>query len=163
MSLKIKLKKILWLEDQLEDLEMYRSKLFRKGYVVDMVRSVSEALDKLSKEDYLAYIFDLMVIPGDKEEWRKLDEEKREKDSNFDSLLGLELLSSLFDAENAKIQVALPRKIESKRMIIMSNVQDKMADITAMGIPADQIKYKSDSNLSTLLQIIEKIENGVKK
>jgi hypothetical protein len=162
MGVKINLKKVLWMEDQLGDLESYRSKLFRKGYLIDMVKSISEAVDKLREGEYLAYIFDLMVIPGEKEEWRTLDEEKREKNADFDSLLGLELLHSLFEDENANVRFSPSIKIDPKRVIIMSVVQDKMAEITALGIPASQIKYKSDSDLSTLLQIIEKIEENVK-
>ena len=151
--------KILWLEDQHEDFDAYKSALFRSGYLVDSVRSVSEAEKKLRQEDYLAIILDIKVLPGDDPKWRELDESKRKKNPNFDSYLGMELLHSLFNSPKARVNIDPPISIHPGRIIIFSVVYDKTEEISALGIPEDQIIYKSSSDLSTLPQLIEKVRS----
>jgi CheY-like chemotaxis protein len=46
----MEIKRIFWLEDQSEDFSAYRSVFFRSGYIVDVVPSVSDAVEKLRQE-----------------------------------------------------------------------------------------------------------------
>lgn len=153
----MEINKILWLEDQYEDFSAYRSELFMMDYVVDFVGSVSETIEKLKKEKYIAYIFDIKVLPGDDREWLDLDKKKRDENPNFDSYLGLELLYSLFKPDEAKIKLESPIAIDPKKVIVFSVVYDKTEEIASFGIPRDQIVYKSTSDLSTLPRLVEKI------
>ena len=153
------IKKILWLEDQYEDFSAYRSTLFRAGYLVDFTPSVSEAAKKIRENDYIAYIFDIKVLPGDDPEWTELDKKKREKNPKFDSYLGLELLYSLFKTGEAKVKLNPPIEIDPRKIIVFSVVYDKSQEISSFGIPGDQIVYKSASDLKTLPRLIKKIQN----
>ena len=60
----MRIKKILWMEDQYEDFTSYRSPLFRQGCVVEAVQSVSELENRIRNDDYIAIIFDIKVLPG---------------------------------------------------------------------------------------------------
>ena len=73
------MKKVLWLEDQFEDLIDYSIRLSRIDYVVAPVKSVSEALERLEKDEFDVYVFDLKVLPGDGRKWQILDEQKRKE------------------------------------------------------------------------------------
>jgi hypothetical protein len=154
--------KILWLEDQHEDFDAYKSALFRSGYLVDEVKSVSEAEKKLREEDYLAVIFDIKVLPGDEPKWMELDETKRKDNPHFDSYLGMELLYSLFNSSKASVSIDPPISIDPGRIIVFSVVYDKAEEISALGIPEDQIIYKSSSDLFTLPKLIVKIRDNFK-
>ena len=151
--------KILWLEDQHEDFDAYKSALFRSGYLVDYVKSVSEAEKKLREENYIAVIFDIKVLPGDDKKWKQLDEQERRKNPDFDTYLGLELLRSLFHSPKAKVIIDPPTAIDPKKIIVFSVVYDKTEEITALGIPGKQIIYKSNGDLNTLPNLINKIQN----
>jgi hypothetical protein len=155
----MKIKKILWLEDQYEAFSAYRSALFRSGYLVDFVKSVSEAEKKIKEKNYIAYIFDIKVLPGDTEEWINLDKKKREENPNFDSNLGLELLRSLFHSEKARVKIDPPIELDPRKVVVFSVVYDKTEEISSFGIPGDQIIYKSNADLNTLPRLIKKIEN----
>lgn len=153
----MKIKKVLWLEDQYEDFSAYRSALFRAGYLVDTAESVSEAIKKLREEDYIAIIFDIKVLPGDDEDWIKLDRKKRKENPNFDSYLGLELLYSLFNSPYAKVKLTPPiqmEKIPPNKIIIFSVVYDIKKEVLDMGILKEHIVYKSASNITTLPELI---------
>lgn len=155
----MKIDKVLWLEDQQSDFKLNTGALFRAGYIVDIVESVSEALEKLRREKYIAMIFDLKVLPGEDTQWIELDEKKQVEKPNFDSNLGLELLYSLFNHRDARIKLDTPIKINPKKIIVFSVVYDKAEDISAFGVPPDQIIYKSFSNLETLPRLIKRIQN----
>lgn len=164
----MEIKRVLWLEDQYEDFSAYLNMLSRVGYLVDTVRSVSEAEQKLREENYVAVIFDIKVLPGEKKEWKDLDIKKRKKNPFFDSYLGLELLYSLFSPGPNRVTIDPPipaEKINPKKVIVFSVVYDKVAEISRMGIRNDQIIYKSASDLTTLPNVIKKIEkpNGQQK
>jgi len=154
----MEIKKVLWLEDQYEDFSAFRSALYRASYPVDNVPSVSEAEKKLREGDYIAFIFDIKVLPGGDEKWIRLDKKKREENPNFDSYLGLELLRSLFKQDKARVKLNPPIEIDPKRVIIFSVVYDKTEEILSFGIPENQIKYKSNSDLTTLPQLIKNIQ-----
>ncbi len=153
----MEIKKIFWLEDQFEDFSAYRSALFRDGYIVDFVASVSEAVRKIRENKYIAYIFDIKVLAGDEEEWIELDKKKRKENPNYDSYLGLELLYSLFVPHAAKVKIDPPIKIDPKKIIVFSVVYNIAKEISSLGIPGDQTLYKSASNLNTLPRLINKI------
>ncbi|MCK5057493.1 MAG: hypothetical protein KAT34_12595 [Candidatus Aminicenantes bacterium] len=155
----MEIKKILWLEDQYEDFSAYRSALFRSGYLIDFVKSVSEAEEKIREKKYTAYIFDIKVLPGDTEEWSTLDIKKREGNPNFDSNLGLELLRSLFNSKKARVKLDPPIKINPQKVIVFSVVYDEAEEISSFGIPEEQIVNKSAADLTTLPELIKKIEN----
>ncbi|MCK5023923.1 MAG: hypothetical protein KAS04_07135 [Candidatus Aenigmarchaeota archaeon] len=158
----MEIKKILWLEDEFADFSAYRSTLFRTGYVVEFVRSVSAAIGKIKDNKYVAYIFDIKVLPRENEEWIDLDKKKREENPDFDSYLGLKLLRSLFDSDKAKITLdpAIKAKVDPKKVIILSVVHDIIEEISFFGVPKNQILYKSCADLNTLPRLIKKIEEG---
>ncbi len=154
----MEIKKVLWLEDQYEDFGAYKSFLFRAGYVVDTIPSVSEAVKKLREQDYTAIILDIKVLPGDDEVWKDIDKEKREKNPNFDSYLGLELIHSLLNPDNATIRLTPPILIDPIKIIVLSIVVDKPEEISSLGIPGNHIVYKSNFDSDTLPKLIEEIE-----
>lgn len=153
------MKKVLWLEDQYEDLMEYSSRLARINYLVDMVKSVSDAIKKLKQGGYDLYIFDLKILPGDDPEWQELDNKRREKNHQFDPNLGLELLRHLDRARREKNKLWDEIKFDFKKVIVFSVVYDKAIydELESFGIPHQQIEYKSGSNLDTLWKLIEEI------
>jgi hypothetical protein len=150
--------KILWLEDQHEDFDAYKSALFRSGFLVDYVKSVSEAEKKLREENHIAVIFDIKVLPGDDEKWIQFDNQEKEKNPDFDSYLGLELLRSLFNSPKARVIIEPPIKINPEKVIVFSVVYDKTEEILSFGVPGDQIVYKSNGDLNTLPRLIKGIQ-----
>ena len=152
----LKMKKLLWAEDQYEDLMDYSSRLGRINYLVDPVRSVSEALKKLQKEKYNLYVFDLKILPGDYKYWQKLDEKKRAEKPQFDPYLGLELLRYLYKAKQKQTKLWKKIKFDFSKVIVFSVVNDQKVynELTSFGIPPEQIVYKSGSNLDTLAELI---------
>lgn len=153
--------RVLWLEDQAEGLKAYRKTLLKAGLLVDNVKSVSDAVAKLREKDYAAVICDIKVLPGKDKVWIELDETKRTESPNVDSILGLELLRSLFNPGNARVKLSPPVEINPKRVIILSVVYDEVDEIMSLGVPGDQIIYKSDWNFSTLPRLIKKIQDEV--
>ena len=153
----MEIKRILWLEDQNEDFSAFRSTLFRNGYIVEFIKSVSEAEKKISESDYIAYIFDIKVLPGENPEWINLDKKKKDEDPNFESYLGLELLRSLFNSEKAQAKIDSSARIDPKKVIVFSIVYDKVQELSSFGIPVEQIVNKSSADLNTLPELIKKI------
>lgn len=155
------MKKVLWLEDQYKDLMEYSSGLARINYLVDPVRSVSEVLKKMEKDEYEFYIFDLKILPGDDPKWQELDERKREENPHFDPYLGVELLRFLDKARKEKNELWEKIKFDFTKVIVFSVVNDKdiYYELRAFGIPHEQILYKSDSKLDTLKDLIKKMQN----
>jgi hypothetical protein len=154
-------KKVFWLEDQYEDLMDYSSPLARINYLVDPVRSASDALEKLQKEEYDLYIFDLKVLPGDSPEWEELDNRKREENPDFDPYLGLELLRYLDRARQDKSELWEKIKFDFGKVIVFSVVSDKdiCDELESFGIPGRQIVIKSGSTLDTLANVIVEIQD----
>jgi CheY-like chemotaxis protein len=155
------MKKVLWVEDQFEDLMDYSSRLARIGYVVDPVRSVTDALERLGNQEYAVYIFDLKILPGDDPEWQALDEKKREEKPQFDPYLGLELLRFLDKARQEKDELGKKFKFAFSKVIVFSVVNDKYVydELESFGIPVQQIVYKSGSDLDTLAEVIREMES----
>lgn len=155
------IKKILWLEDQYEDFTTYRSPLFRNGYIVKSAQSVSDMEKKIEKDDYIAYIFDIKVLPGDDEKWLELDVRKRNKKPHFDSYLGLELLRSLFKPDEAELKLDPPIEVDPKKIIVFSvvNAEEVRDELISFDIPEEQIVYKSESTIRTLPALLKKIQN----
>lgn len=153
--------KVLWVEDQFEDLMDYSSRLARIDYLVDPVKSVSEALEKLKNQEYAAYIFDLKILPGDDLEWRALDERKREEKPQFDPLLGFELLRFLNKARQEKGDLWERINFDFSKVIVFSVVFDKEVydELQSFGIPEHQIVYKSGSDLDTLAEAVKEMQN----
>jgi hypothetical protein len=152
--------KILWLEDQHEDFGSYLSALYRAGYIVDTVQSVSDAVMKMRDKVFMAYVLDIKVLPGDDEEWITLDRQKREENPNFDSYLGLELMRSLFNPEQARVKINPPIILDRQRVFVLSVVVDRPEEVSSLGIPADHIIYKSVCDLDTLPRLLERIEKN---
>jgi len=156
----LKMKKMLWLEDQYKDLVDYSSRLGRINYLVDPVKSVSEALEKLKNEEYDVYVFDLKTLPGDDLQWQDLDERKREENPNFDTYLGFELLRFLDNARKNRDPLWEKIKFDFSKVIVFSVVNDKEVfdELESFGIPHQQIIYKSGINLDTLPKLIKQIQ-----
>lgn len=155
------IKKILWLEDQYEDFTTYRSPLFRNGFIVEAAQSVSELERKIRKDDYIAVIFDLKVLPGDDEKWLKLDVQKRTQMPYFDSYLGLELLRAIFNPVESEITLVPPIKVDPEKVIVFSVVNDEkvLKELISFRIPERQIVYKSESTIRTLPALLEEMQN----
>ena len=155
------MKKALWLEDQYEDLFEYSSGLARINYLVDKVKSVSAALEKLEKKEYDLYIFDLKILPGEDKEWQALDDRKRQENPHFDPYLGVELLRFLDKARKEQNELWGKIKFDFSKVIVFSVVNDKEVydEFKSFGIPIDQIIYKSSSDLTTLPRLIKKIDD----
>ncbi len=155
------LKKVFWLEDQCEDLDLYRSTLFREGMQLDIVKSISEAITKLKegKNSYIAFIFDIKVRPGKNKQWVDLDKTKREENPDSDSYLGLELLYSLFKQEQTRVKLKPSIHIDPKKVIVFSavNVHELVDQVSSMGIPANHVLSKSSKDAKTLLNMIQYI------
>ncbi|MCP5107184.1 MAG: response regulator transcription factor, partial [bacterium] len=154
------IEKVLWLEDQHDDFDAYKSALFRAGYVVHNVPSVSEVIEELrgNKDDYVAVIFDIKVLPGKDPAWIKLDEDKRAAKPYFGAYLGFELMRSLFNADKAAVKIDPPIELDPKKVIVFSVVFDKTDEIAAFGIPGNQILDKATSALETLPRLIKEIQ-----
>lgn len=149
--------KILWLEDQIEDLRAYISIIHRFGYRLDHVASVSEAEEKLKNDNYDVVIFDIKVIPGDDPKWIELDKIKQKENPYFDSSLGFEFLFSLFAPQKARVKIDPPIILNPHHVIVFSVVYDKVDEISSLGIPANQILHKSSGNIYTIANMIKKI------
>ena len=153
------MKRILWMDDQYEDLIDYAGRLFRTGYLIEPVKSVSAALEKLVKDRYDAYIFDLKVLPGDDPVWQELDEKIRKGKPFFDPYLGIEFLRFLY--EEKKMNSELWRRIEFdfNKVIIFSaacegNVRE---ELESFGISKHQMLNRFISDLDNLPQLLKKI------
>ena len=118
----MKIPKILWLDDQFEDFYSYKAVLFRSGYLVENVKSVSETEKKLREYDYVAVIFDLKVLPGCDVKWIQFNEQERKKNPYLDSILGFELLRSLLHSPKARVKIDPPIKLDPKKVIVFSNL-----------------------------------------
>jgi len=162
MNKNVEMKKLLWLEDQFEDLIDYASRLSRIDYLVDPVKSVSEALEKLKKEKYDAFIFDLKILPGNDPDWLALDEKKRKENPHFDPYLGFELLRFLYKAQEENNALWQAMGFDFNRVIIFSVVNDKKIydELESFGIPSEHIVYKSSADLDTLAKAIEAMDRG---
>jgi len=155
------MKKILWMDDQFEDLFDYAARLFRTGYLLVPVKSVSEALEKLEEEKYDAYIFDLKVFPGDNLEWQVMEERKLNEDTRFAPFLGLELLRFLHKAKAENTNLWKKFEFDFKKVIIFSVASDKCIceELGTFGIPYYQVLNKSLSDLDTLPELVESATN----
>jgi CheY-like chemotaxis protein len=149
--------KVLWLEDHQNDFGAYMTKLFKASYAVDAVESAAEAVMKLRNDDYIAFIVDIKVPPGEDKEWIELDKKKQRENPEINSHLGLELLHALFNPYQTNIKLAPPIKIDPKKIIVLTVVLDKDREISALGIPSEQILHKSSSDSKTLLQMVQDI------
>ncbi len=161
--MKMEIKKVLWLEDQRDDLNAYISGIIRAGYKVDPVRSVTEVVNKLRQEEYIAVIFDIKVLPGNDPGWITLDKKLRDEKPDYDSALGLELLYALFKSDLAKININLPKRIDPGKVIVFTAVNDIIQEVGMLGIPDEQIVYKADSDLNTLPRLINEIKEREQK
>lgn len=162
MKQNIEMKKALWLEDQFEDLIDYTSRLSRIDYLVDPVKSVSEALEKLQKERYDVYIFDLKILPGDNQEWKDLDESERKAKPYFDPYLGFRLLRFLNKAMQENTPLWQEIHFDFARVIVFSVVSDRILydELESFGIPPDHIICKSNADLDTLAKTIEEMDRN---
>jgi hypothetical protein len=156
----LKMKKMLWLEDQYKDLMDYSSRLGRINFLVEPVNSVTGALEKLKNREYDAYVFDLKTLPGDDLQWQELDEKKRQEKPYFDPYLGLELLRFLDNARKNQDPLWEKIKFDFSKVIVFSVVNDKEVfdELESFGIPNQQIIYKSSINLDTLPKLIKQIQ-----
>lgn len=153
----MEINKVLWMEDHHNDFGAYKTKLFKANYAVDAVESAAEAVNKLKKENYIAFIVDLKVPPGDDDQWIELDKRKQREDPDSDSHLGLELLHALFDPDQANINLDPLIKIDPEKIIVLTVVSGKIKEISSLGIPRQQILSKSSSDSKKLLQMIKDI------
>lgn len=150
-------KRVLWLEDEYEDLSDFLTPLYREGYLVDPVKSVSEAIDLLRSKSYFAVIFDIKVHPGDRKEWIDLDNKKRKENPKFDSYLGLELLRAIFVPNESQVKLKPSINLQPERVIIFTVVDSKEVsdEIASFGVPKHQIQLKARCDLTTLKNLLK--------
>lgn len=153
----MEINKVLWLEDRHNDFDAYKNKLYKASYAVDAVETASEVVNKLKKDNYIAFIVDLRVPPGDDEEWIELDKKKQREKPGSDSHLGLELLYALFNPNKARIKLDPSIKIDPEKIIVLTVVSGKIREISSLGIPRKQILSKASSDSKTLLQMVKDI------
>ena len=86
---------------------------------------------------------------------------KRNQMPHFDSYLGLELLRSIFNPTEAEIKLDHPIKLDPKKVIVFSVVNDDNVheELISFQIPEKQIVYKSDSTSRTLPALLEEMQN----
>lgn len=166
MDTENKKKKVLWLEDQFDALMDYASHFFDIDCYVEPVNSVSAALAKLVEmkkkgEKYVAFIFDLKVLPGDDPRWRDLDAKKRKDVHGVDSYLGVELLRLLADAKKTRNEFWRKITFDFEKVIVFSVVNDSAVrdELESFGIPPRQIINKSEGDLDTLPKMVQEIQD----
>lgn len=157
----IEMKRILWMDDQYEDLFGYAGRLLITGYLIEPVKSVTAALEKLKKERYDAYIFDLKVFPGDDPKWQELEERKPKENPACVPYLGLELLRFLSRVQSENSDQWEKINFDFNKVIIFSvacerNVCD---ELESFGISNHQILNKFISDLDTLPQLLEEMNS----
>jgi len=145
------MKKILWIEDEAKDqlLELL-GPVWQAGYFVDIAEDKSTALNKIKKEEYDAYVFDLIIKRGQMTD--ALAEEVAE-----DPIYGIELIREIFDKDSG-IHVD-PSKCAVFSVVERKKIHD---EIKEYGIT--NIIVKKEMSRTTLKEIIESIiENGGNK
>jgi hypothetical protein len=151
---------VLWLEDEHYDLEEYLRPLYSHGYFIDTTSNVTDAIRLLRSKSYHAVVIDIMVHPGTTEEWMARDREYLDRGENSVSLLGLELLRSIWKKEN---YVPIPDPaitLDPKRVIILTgNSGDFVDEIASYGVPPHQIIQKATGDFAVLLRLCEGIES----
>ena len=173
--------KVLWIEDSTQiDLSHLIPPVRLSGkYDLTIARDASEAWEKLSRERYDIIIFDMDLLPGDKEEfqeyYRKLahDEFGNQQDIP-EKTLGAQLLRFWMGKDHK-----LPEEITEKFMLndtlqpdqvgVLSVYADMLKKMKGdnffkeLGIKSDFIVQKSyDLSRRALLDLIEKIDRNKK-
>lgn len=152
-------KKVLWLEDQYEDLSDFLTPVSRGGYSVDPVDSVVEAITKLRRKKYFGVIFDIKVHPGQNSRWSRLEKRKRREHPGFDPYLGLELLRSIYNPGHAEIKLVSPIDLDPKRVIVFTVVDPNeiAGELVTFGIPKNQIRLKAAGDLAILRKLLDRL------
>ena len=105
-------------------------KIILSGYTIEYVDSVTEFFEKIKDNIYLLYIFDIVALPGNDRKWMEFDLKKRVGNWQDGPFLGLELLRSLFDPENASVYVeSTTGRIFSGNALIFTAVDSKDDEI----------------------------------
>jgi hypothetical protein len=152
--------RVLWIEDQYEDLTDWEKPIYDAGYLLDNVGDATTALDLLPRWEWHAVIFDIKINPGDDPEWKTLDLRRRKENPHFDPYLGLELLRFVL-GKNCAISKAPTVTIEPGRIVVLSVVTDEsvLSELEGYGIPSQQILSKSSWDMSTLPNVLKRIES----
>lgn len=143
----IKMKKILWVEDEAKDQLMeLLGPAWQAGYFVDIAEDMVTALKKIKKREYDAYIFDLVIKKGE------IPDVSAEKSA--DILYGLELIKEIFGKDSTV-------HIDPSKCAVFSVVgnEDVHREVKEYGII--NIIVKREMNRTMLKEIIELIiEDG---
>ena len=136
--------KILWVEDEVRDqlLELM-GPVWMAGHFVDIAETKIEALEKIRKNKYDAYIFDLIIREGEMVNVSR-------KEFSPDVIHGLELIKEIFKDDSEF-------KIDPSKCAVFSVVGKKKIhdEIRKYGIK--KIIVKTEMNRTKLMEIIESI------
>ena len=136
--------KILWVEDEAKDqlLELM-GPVWMAGHFIDIAETKMEALEKIKKNKYDIYIFDLIIREGN-----VVDVSKRE--FSTDIIHGLELIKEIFN-KNSEFNID-PNKCAVFSVVGKKDVHDKIREI---GI--NKIIVKKEMSRTKLKEIIDSI------
>jgi|GEM_PF-4326287 len=148
--------RVLWIEEEGDDLSYYAAPLLLAGYAVDIAHSVTEAIARLQEDVYDVVICDLLLNAGQSPEWQKLDSEIGEQRKEL--YLGLHFLRAVFSSDRARVALdGASMSISPDRVAVFTVVSDPDVhdELREMGVA--KIKVKGRSHLAILKEIAEEI------
>lgn len=140
--------RILWVEDEARDqlLELM-GPVWMAGHFVDIAETKIEALEKIRKNKYDAYIFDLIIREGEVADISR-------KEFSHEVIHGLEFIKEIFK-DDSEFDID-PSKCAVFSVVGRKEIHD---EIRKCGIK--KIIVKKEMNRTKLMEIIELIiENG---
>jgi hypothetical protein len=155
-------RKILWVEDSAyHDLSNLAAPVYVDGrYELVIASDVSEAVERLCKEEFTAIIVDIRLPPG--RDWRWLEFYKRMMSEGVAPNLGLQMIRSVLGFEGAEIKIEplpawlSPPKIAVFTIDCQSDLLNTLKDI---GIEVVKQKHANQPQTSLLDLILETCSN----
>lgn len=151
--------KILWIEDgyreEVANLvgPVYSTGEYDLHYAIDVTKGIS----KIRQYQFNAIIVDIRTLPGDVKSWKDLYS-KRNRD-RIRARLGIELLYSLLDSDNAKIRIrSVPAWIQPSifGILTVESYSELKPNLDRLGIKHYKTK-KSTSPVTLLKDLIDEI------
>jgi hypothetical protein len=151
--------KVLWIEDfALIDLQNWPAAVYVTGrHDLQIALDASDALRHLKKSEYDAVVVDIQIPPGNDDAWKKLYNQLGHNKAT--SRLGLHLLYSLLNPENAKVEVKpIPNWISSDRFGLLTIESRRNHEQDLKNLKIAVFREKTAEMPSTaLLEVIEEI------
>ena len=148
--------KVLWIEEEGDDLADYAAPLLLAGYTVDVAHSITEALARLAEQEYDVVVCDLLVNAGDDPEWQALDD--RIAEIRKELYLGLHFMRSLFVPESAEIPLdAEALNLTPSKVAIFTVVSDPSVHAELQGMGLASMRVKGRSSLTVLKELADDV------